>query len=550
MTSAKRIKANRRNARKSTGPKTAAGKARSKMNALKHGLDAQTIVLPGEDEAAFRTRLDAWKAGCAPRNPLEESLIEQAARLSWQLDRAERVQAAHLAERIRLAEEDAIRQAAEALVIGQQLIDGLPAPVFQLPRANELTAGKRLGMPIHPDDPNHPERLLRRLESTADGCQWLLDQWAELRAAIEDQSCWQRAHRLRAVRLLGKEPADALDDPMVQTIYLCSFVLGAHNPRVFDDQAEEMTRRELQYFTERLISRGLSDQMPPDQEAARGGLLLLVDWVVVRLQARAASHAARARAAAASPSLAFDDGPAGDRLRRLQGSILRALLRTVDQLMKVRRHPERFVARSEPAQNVAASPEAPSSCANARNEPNAASRPAAEAPLSEPPPAKNEPQDGPDHPPDPPEAVQHPLGTHEKPADTAHQAHGPGPVERERRLHGASGEPQYHEPDEAHGQECADEPHQGGDESIADGQFRPALALCRHVETFLQNGTSERPPITIDPAPDRPAAPGEIHSTQPGTADQSGHPDEPGVVGVRDRRPDLRFPSDQCPGSQ
>src|SRR5581483_9333709 len=93
MTSAKRIAANRRNARKSTGPKTAAGKQTSSMNAMKHGLDAQTTVLPGEDEAAFRARLDAWRADIKPRNAEEEALLEQAARLSWQLDRADRVQA-------------------------------------------------------------------------------------------------------------------------------------------------------------------------------------------------------------------------------------------------------------------------------------------------------------------------------------------------------------------------------------------------------------------------------------------------------------------------
>jgi hypothetical protein len=46
MTTQAKIDANRRNATKSTGPKTAAGKARVSLNALKHGLSAQTMVLP------------------------------------------------------------------------------------------------------------------------------------------------------------------------------------------------------------------------------------------------------------------------------------------------------------------------------------------------------------------------------------------------------------------------------------------------------------------------------------------------------------------------
>jgi hypothetical protein len=44
MTTKKKIAASRRNARKSTGPKTPAGKAASSMNALRHGLRARTIV--------------------------------------------------------------------------------------------------------------------------------------------------------------------------------------------------------------------------------------------------------------------------------------------------------------------------------------------------------------------------------------------------------------------------------------------------------------------------------------------------------------------------
>ncbi len=50
MTSEKQIRANRRNALKSTGPKTPEGKATVRLNARTHGLRSQEILFPGEDE--------------------------------------------------------------------------------------------------------------------------------------------------------------------------------------------------------------------------------------------------------------------------------------------------------------------------------------------------------------------------------------------------------------------------------------------------------------------------------------------------------------------
>jgi len=53
MATPAQILANRTNAQKSTGPRSAEGKAVSRFNALKHGLDAESIVLPGEDPADY-----------------------------------------------------------------------------------------------------------------------------------------------------------------------------------------------------------------------------------------------------------------------------------------------------------------------------------------------------------------------------------------------------------------------------------------------------------------------------------------------------------------
>ena len=95
------VRANRENAQKSTGPKTEAGKARARMNALKHGMRSKDgLVLPQEDPAELEARIELWIADWGPQNAIERELVERAARASWALERAERCEAALLSRRV------------------------------------------------------------------------------------------------------------------------------------------------------------------------------------------------------------------------------------------------------------------------------------------------------------------------------------------------------------------------------------------------------------------------------------------------------------------
>src|ERR1035437_1761906 len=87
MSSEKRTEANRQNAKKSTGPRTAEGKAASARNALKHGLTAEKFaVIPGEDPEAYFSDLQAWLAHC-DGDPMQMALAERGCRVAWQLRR-------------------------------------------------------------------------------------------------------------------------------------------------------------------------------------------------------------------------------------------------------------------------------------------------------------------------------------------------------------------------------------------------------------------------------------------------------------------------------
>ena len=91
------IKANRNNAKKSTGPRTEEGKSRVAKNALKHGLLARDTVLPGEDAADFDRQLSALEADIQPANSLEFELVRQIADAQWRMRRLTRLETGFLA---------------------------------------------------------------------------------------------------------------------------------------------------------------------------------------------------------------------------------------------------------------------------------------------------------------------------------------------------------------------------------------------------------------------------------------------------------------------
>ena len=86
--------ANIANAKHSTGPVTEAGKAASAANSLKHGLTARTVVLLGEDEAAYVKLRDGFFSHWKPANPEEEGLVQLLVDTQWRLNRIPALEAA------------------------------------------------------------------------------------------------------------------------------------------------------------------------------------------------------------------------------------------------------------------------------------------------------------------------------------------------------------------------------------------------------------------------------------------------------------------------
>jgi hypothetical protein len=123
MTSFRQIHANRRNARKSTGPMTQEGKQRSRCNAVRHGLTAETVIGALEDAEDYKAFEAAVIADYDAPSAVERELVLQLASLLWRLRRATtmetglfEIQAGHLKE---------FRQARQALPASSRAIHPL-----------------------------------------------------------------------------------------------------------------------------------------------------------------------------------------------------------------------------------------------------------------------------------------------------------------------------------------------------------------------------------------------------------------------------------------
>src|SRR5215207_6447419 len=92
MTSKKQIQANQRNAHKSTGPKTPEGKAAVRLNANKHRLRSQEVLLPGEDEEALKELDENLRAELQPVGEQENLFVDGIVAAHWRLRRLRRVE--------------------------------------------------------------------------------------------------------------------------------------------------------------------------------------------------------------------------------------------------------------------------------------------------------------------------------------------------------------------------------------------------------------------------------------------------------------------------
>jgi hypothetical protein len=132
--------------------------------------------------------IQRWLGGIDLDDPVQCELAARAARLGWELQQGDAALKALLAQTAARADQERLEQVER---LGQELLRGPAGP---------------------------PSIVLRRLESTPEGCRWLFDRWLEFVIGLDLNKTWVPADLLRLVRLLGKHPAEAGYDESLNAI--------------------------------------------------------------------------------------------------------------------------------------------------------------------------------------------------------------------------------------------------------------------------------------------------------------------------------------------
>ncbi|WZP00767.1 hypothetical protein EP7_002418 [Isosphaeraceae bacterium EP7] len=241
--SQKRIDANRRNAMRSTGPKTVEGKEKSRRNSLIHGLSGAGVVVPQDQAQAVRERAEQWNSSLRPMNAFEIGLVETIAVESLRIERC------RLEER--LARDARARRATNCWA------DERKAEIARVARTL----------------PRRPEEIAARLSITAPGCDWMIDRWRALGHALDKSGAWTDEQEALALDLLGVEGTlrdlhTPLDAPEGMTPL-------DHRQELVDDQLERLLGRK---------ESSLDDLEEDGREAAIMGLTTGDDRTLVLLR--------------------------------------------------------------------------------------------------------------------------------------------------------------------------------------------------------------------------------------------------------------------------
>ncbi len=336
MTSAWQMKTNAENAKKSTGPRTAEGKERARMNSVKHGMTARVGLLPEENFPEFKLRMFGIFEDLRPRTRLESALAERVAYSFVRSERASRALAIRSNRKASTgAQEEADRTEREVRELTQVLFRSLPGRAAAHPYAEQQggpPAGARTEVIC--DGRDHPALVVGRLETSGPGCEWLRARWNELGELLEDGLCWRAPDRFRAFRLLGIHPSDALFTCELTTLLRTCETLDPGAGSLVAEIWNVLVSAEALPALVETYERECRHSRTWDEASARQYLLGVVKSAIARLDAKEEFHAFREEVESdiTAQHGSFDESREAALLRRYEEACDRELHKSLAEL--------------------------------------------------------------------------------------------------------------------------------------------------------------------------------------------------------------------------
>jgi hypothetical protein len=254
------------------------------MNAYKHGLTSKKQTLIREDSYSFENRKQKWIAKVNPTDDMGEFLAYQTVAAWTEIEYAERAGAERTATLIDTYEDTQIEATYE---LGRRLFHERCGPMALYGNLPDIRTKKerekKTSWSGKSADADHPAKLVAELETTAFGCMWLRGQSEEL---LEQAAhLWQSPDRLKSIRLLGRQPADAATDRTLADIFVASEALNPSGTSAFVDLFSNTDESQLKKFLKRVKVRWPDLFDIDDKEKGRAYLLGLAEANIERLNA-------------------------------------------------------------------------------------------------------------------------------------------------------------------------------------------------------------------------------------------------------------------------
>ena len=287
-----------------------------------------------DESQAFDSRLHKWMAINDAQNDVEEYLTYQNVCLSFDLDQVQNARAERYETLIENSDEAEVTAVHE---LGQRLyFDATaPAPLYgNLPYY--MAKRKRTSWNQEPALANDPAALVRQLQGSGAGCCWLRDEWQALRTRLEGGNFWQSIDRLKAIRLLGRQPIQANEDRRVAEIFVASHALRPvkekEQDNLFHDLLSDMQEEQQPRYRRAVRARWPDLFRPRGKDEWKQMLLDLVDQNIEQLSTLLEVHEANAdfHAERTVARLRFDPSPEGEVLRNYQMTCTNRFFRGIE----------------------------------------------------------------------------------------------------------------------------------------------------------------------------------------------------------------------------